>query len=214
MTLIKQNSMFSSIMKKIFNYIELINQNAADLGGVFTYADLAAICNCSDNTLLPRYINQLEEVGIIQKYIRGFYVTKAFNPQILSQKISPESYLSFETILSKHIVIGTIPISRISAVKLGKSKKYQSAKIEIEHLATSQKTFFGYFEKSGLKEADSEKALIDTLYFYVKGRKATFDIYSDLNMAKLNRGKIEKYLESYSNPKFLKFVYGVLDAYK
>jgi len=214
MTENRQNSMINDVMKNLFNYIELVRKNEPDLGGVFTYADLAVICNCSDTTRLPRYIRQLEEAGTLKKFMRGFYVTQAFDPRILSQRICPESYLSFETILSKNMIIGTIPTFRISAVKLGRSKIYRSQEITVEHLATSEKTFFGFYDKGGVKEADSEKALIDTLYFYQKGRKPSFELYSDLNIVKLNQELIHQYLESYKNPKFLKFVLGVLDAYR
>ena len=54
--------------------------------------------------------------------------------------------------------------------------------------------------------ATKEKAFLDTLYFYQKGTRFYFDIYSDIDISQLDRSIIFKYLKSYKNPKFIKFV--------
>jgi hypothetical protein len=72
--------------------------------------------------------------------------------------------------------------------------------------------FFGFETKAGLHKATAEKALLDTLYFHQHGTKFTFDIYSDLNWEHLNFDLISAYLKRYYNPKFVKFVEGLMHA--
>jgi hypothetical protein len=58
--------------------------------------------------------------------------------------------------------------------------------------------------------ADTEKAFIDLLYFYVKGARFLIDPLKDVNIEKLDRKKLLAYLKKYKNPKFVKFVKGFL----
>jgi hypothetical protein len=58
--------------------------------------------------------------------------------------------------------------------------------------------------------ADPEKAFIDLLYFYVKGARYLIDPMSDVIVDKLNKKRLFAYLKRYKNPKFVKFVKGLL----
>ena len=84
-------------MNNLINYAKLIEKNASHLSGIFTYADLAVLTNTSEKTLLPRRIKQIEQAGILTKFIRGIYIfERAFDPQILSQRLCQQSYISLE----------------------------------------------------------------------------------------------------------------------
>jgi hypothetical protein len=58
--------------------------------------------------------------------------------------------------------------------------------------------------------ATPEKAFLDTLCFYQKGWKPSFNIFTDITAARLDRGKIAAYLKRYNNPRFIAFVKGYL----
>lgn len=198
-------------MNKVIDYNRLIEKHTTALGGVFTYSDLASITNTSEKTLLPRRIKQLEDSKVITKFMRGVYVhLPTFDPYVLSQKLCLESYLSLECVLSKHLVIGVIPKFRITAIKCGRSKLYAFDDLTIEHRSVHSELYFGFSFENGINIADPEKALLDCLYLYQKGRKPLFNIYDDLNIDRLDQHKIASYLKHFKNPKFVTFVQSLL----
>ena len=135
----------------------------------------------------------------------------------LSQRICPDSAISFGSALAKEMLIGSIPQKTVYAVKIGKTRIYKSPLGQIVHFgfaAAGKELWFGYeMAKNGIRYADMEKAFLDTLYFYQKGRKFSFNIYSDIQVDRLNPKKLQKYLMKYKNPKFRTFVQGVLNEY-
>ena len=52
--------------------------------------------------------------------------------------------------------------------------------------------------------------MLDTLYFYLRGRRYPFDIYSDVDTSSLDSEKVLDYLKEYENPKFVAFAKGVI----
>ncbi len=60
--------------------------------------------------------------------------------------------------------------------------------------------------------ADPEKAVLDTLYFHLRGRRYVFDIYSDLAIEKLDMDRVRTYLKRYRNPRFVSFATGLLEG--
>ncbi|MFH1654958.1 MAG: hypothetical protein ABIE74_13035 [Pseudomonadota bacterium] len=193
-------------MKKIVEHIEIIDKFKDDMCGVFTLGDLKSIFPSKDFKTFYRRIADLEKLKILKRFTRGIYVTKDFDPNVLSQKLCERSYISFETILAKHLMIGTIPKNQIRAVKIGKKREYKFQNLTIVHIGVSEHLYFGYETINGVNFATKEKALLDTLYFYNKGLVFYFDIYSDIDLRSIDRNIIEEYLKKYKNPKFISFV--------
>jgi len=153
-----------------------------------------------------RRIKALENEVILKRFIRGFYVADEFDFKTLSQKISPASYISMDTVLADELMIGTIPQNEVRAVKVGKKREYKTELVRIIHFGISSHINFGFYRRDGINIAFKEKALLDVLYFYMKGAKYYFDIYSDINTDQLDVKKLENYLHQYRNPKFIRFV--------
>ena len=191
--------------------IKKIKTLSEDLGGVFTYNDLKIIFPTQYNNSFYGIIKNLESLGIIKRFIKGFYVTEDFNLKILSQKICRESYVSFETVLASSGLIGTFSDDFLRAVKIGRSKIYKLETRSIVHMGISKDMFFGYHADNGINYADKEKAFLDTLYFYTSGMTFYFDIYSDITTELLDIDLLNNYLKRYKNPKFIKFVKGYLN---
>ena len=61
---------------------------------------------------------------------------------------------------------------------------------------------------------DKEKAVLDVLYFHLRGRAYPFDLYSDIRFDELDRHRVREYLKRYENPKFIAFAETVLDTAK
>lgn len=187
---------------------------AATQKGVFTVSDLESLLETADPVRLQIKLRPFLNAGLLMRFCRGFYVTADFVPEILSQRICPDSALSFGTVLAKNLLIGSVPDKTLYAVKIGPTRNYRSDFYRIVHLgysaAAKSKMSEGYSWQGGIRTADVEKAFLDTLSFYQSGYRFSFNVYSDIDVSRLNRKKIARYLRLYPNPKFKAFVKGVL----
>ena len=82
--------------------------------------------------------------------------------------------------------------------------------IEVEHVGIASRLSFGCKPADGVRYANTEKAVLDVLYFHLRGRRYGFDIYSDINLRKLDMDRMNEYLRRYRNPKFVAFARRVL----
>ncbi len=178
--------------------------------GVYSKADLQTAFGERHPAAFARRINVLLDLGILRRFSRGWYVTDDFDLATLSQRLAPSSYVSFSTVLARHLIVGPDPKDRIVAVKTGRPRRYALGDFVIEHVSVTDALVFGYETTDGVRFADAEKAFIDTLYFHLRGRRYPFDIYSDMAVDKLDHARIHRYLGRYSNPKFIAFAVGVL----
>ncbi|MBN1413040.1 MAG: hypothetical protein JW969_19530 [Spirochaetales bacterium] len=199
------------------NYLELVKQIesfSGKLGGVFTLSDLMTLLNIGESIAFYRLVKKLENDKVIRRFLKGYYVTEGYGLEILSRKICPESYISFDNVLARELLIGTIPQNRVLAVKKGKKREYRFEDTLIRHVGITPHLYFGYYTDKGINFADKEKALLDVLYFYIKGMKFYFDIFSDIDLEKIDMKKMENYLVHYRNPKFVQFVRRFFDDNK
>lgn len=178
---------------------------APEQRGVFSTADLRTALAEPHPAAFGRRIRALLDHRMLFRFTRGFYVTEEFDLPVLSQRIAPESCISFEAVLARRLVIGTSPTDRIVATKTGRARRYRSRGYEIEHLGISAYLSFGCQPTDGVRYANAEKAVLDVLYFHLRGRRYAFDVYSDMNLRKLNRERLREYLRRYRNPKFVAF---------
>lgn len=180
--------------------------------GVFSLSDLKNLFSPYDSVMFYRHMRRLERNGVLRRFTRGFYVASEFSLAVLSQRLCDKSYVSFSNVLADKLLIGTIPRHTVSAVKLGKNRRYESDWGRVLHFGSAPRLFFGFEVRNGVAYANPEKAFIDTLYFHLRGHGFGFNIYHDIDMSRLDRKKILAYLKAYRNPKFVRFVKGVLHA--
>lgn len=198
-------------MKIIENQTKILKYQA-EFKGVFTITHLKNLFEYKSSVDLYRQIKQLVQAKILFSFCRGIYVTVGFDLKTLSQRICPESYISMATVLANDFVIGTVPQQTLFAVKVGKTRRYDQDLGTVQHYGLCQELFFGYENNEGLLIAHSEKAFLDTLYFYQHGYKPYFNIYSDMNVSRLNKKRFDQYLKKYKNNKFIEFAKGVYHA--
>lgn len=180
-------------------------------GGTFSTADLHTALAEPHPAAFKRRIRALLDLEVLLRFTRGFYVTEEFELSVLSQRIAPSSCISFETVLARNLVIGTNPDRRIVATKEGRTRRYAARGFEIEHVGISPHLSFGGECVDGVRYANSEKAVLDVLYFHLRGRRYAFDLFSDMNLRKLSRKRLRDYLGHYRNPKFVTFAKRVLN---
>lgn len=201
-------------MKKgvnIAKIIEKIIEFGTQMGGVFSTADLASIIGGGSDLYNQRMINKLVRDGIITRVLKGFYTTKNCDLWILSARINNIAYVSMDSALARHGLTGSIPQRSLSVVYGGRKRTISTSYGNIHYYSIKPPLFFGFSKlPSGVNMADPEKAFIDLLYFYVKGGRFLIDPIKDVNLDKLERKKLLVYLKKYKNPKFVKFVRGLL----
>ncbi len=199
-------------MNKLLETNKQIQKFAPTQKGVFSLGDLKNMIDPLNKASLYRILGKLIEANIIKPFCRGFYVTEKYDIRILSQRICRDSYISFGTVLADNLMIGSIPTYRISAVKLGLSRVYEGEDCRIEQFGIKPELFMGYTNINGVNIATREKAFIDILYYYQKGMKFSYNIYSDIDYSVLDKMLLKKYLVKYNNNKFVTFVNGVING--
>jgi hypothetical protein len=191
---------------------QIVRRLDSEQRGVFSRGDLQTAFGERHPAAFARRVNTLLDHGILRRYFRGWYVSENFDLAALSQRIAPDSYVSFGTVLARHLIIGPNPENRIVAVKTGRPRRYVFEGFTIEHVSVTPDLLFGFLTDDGIRYADPEKAFIDTLYFHLRGRRYPFDIYSDIAAHKLDGEKVRDYLGRYRNRKFVAFAQGMLAA--
>jgi len=195
---------------KYANDVRAIQSVSAAQRGVFSKADLQTLLAEPHSAAFRRRFQALESNGILRRFCRGIYVAETFDLPTLSQRIAPASYVSFGTVLATALLVGTQPERQVVAAKVGKSRRYERLGYEVVHLGVAPHLVFGIETVDGVRIAGVEKAVLDVLYFHMRGRKYTFDIYSDIDFTRIDRRRIESYLRRYRNPKFVVFARDIM----
>ncbi len=176
-----------------------IRQFSSDMRGVFTLSDLRVLLDADSEASLYRAIKGMVENGDLIKVKRSIYALQDASLQDISARIEPRSYISTDTVLAAKGVIGTVPARRVQAVKVGRPRRYECPLGVIEHLSIAPSLFFGFENSAGRLCAQPEKAFLDVCYFAYKGRRFSFDPYSDVSLDMLDPKILESFLIRYDN---------------
>ena len=179
---------------------------APKIGGVFSLSELSSLFDISSRQMLWIKIKQFEDAGLLKRYSRGVYITQNFDPMILSAKVRTDSYISFGSALAYHKLIGTESPFLVSCVVTSKASEYKGD-INLSYARISKNLFFGMtILDNGVRMANAEKAVLDTLYFYQHKKTFYFNVFQDINFSALSKETMDSYLEHYANSKFKAFV--------
>lgn len=176
---------------------KLIQEYAEKLGGALTLADMKVLFHAQSVPALFKKLNAAIREGLLVKVKRGLYVLPSTSLETVSYRIDPEAYISTGTVLARELLIGSIPVRRVQAVKVGRPRTYRFAMGTVEHLSVKSGLFFGFVQRNGIRYATPEKAFLDACYFRFKGRRFSFDLDGDVNHEGLNREKVGEYLKAY-----------------
>jgi hypothetical protein len=182
------------------------------LGGVFSYGDLFNLIGAGNEQRNKRAIKRLVREGVLFKVQRGFYVTEEPDLWQLGCRLQKKAYVSMDAVLAKNLLTGTIPRRSVSLVYPGIGRKIVETPVgTITFFSIKKELIFGTSRlANGVAVADSEKAYLDLLYYYSKGARFVIDPLRDVDVAKLDRARLRKYLRKYRNPRFVAFVEGSL----
>lgn len=193
-------------MKKMLENAQKLLEFAPKIGGVFSLSELSSLFDISSQQMLWIKIKQFEEAGLLKRYSRGIYITQNFDPMILSAKVRTDSYISFGSALAYYKLIGTESPFLISCIVTSKASEYKG-EVNLSYAKISKNLFFGTaILNNGVRIANAEKAVLDTLYFHQHKKIFYFNIFQDINFSALSKETMDSYLERYANPKFKAFV--------
>jgi predicted transcriptional regulator of viral defense system len=190
--------------------LRLVEKWSSEQRGIFSTRDLRTALDEKHQNAFHRRLRTLRSNGVLRRFTRGWYVTQNFDLATLSQRLAPDSYISFTTVLAQNLLVGTSPERRVIAAKIGKTRTYDALGYEIVHVGIAPHLFFGFETRDGVRYADKEKAVLDVLYFHLRGRIFPFDLYSDIRFEELDKRRIGRYLKRYENQKFISFAGSVL----
>jgi len=187
-----------------------IERLAGPQGGVFSRADLESCLDERHSAALYRRLQRLLDGGDLRRFRNGIYVAREFDLAVLSQRLAPDSAVSFETVLARALVIGPRPKHGLSAIRSGRTQRLLAlgARLSFHHLAPELR--FGERIVDGVRMTDPEKALLDVFTFHLRGRKALFDLHGDVDLDRLDRKRLRTYLERYENRRLVTFVLDTL----
>ena len=105
----------------MYNLIKIdreLERLTSDMGGVFARNDLVALFNIPETSAgkFDRILSSLVKNRLLYRFCRGFYVREDFDLGILSQKIDPDSYISFTNVLGRDCIVGATAGNSITAV--------------------------------------------------------------------------------------------------
>ncbi|MBI5543929.1 MAG: hypothetical protein HY901_08590 [Deltaproteobacteria bacterium] len=198
-------------MNILLKEVRLIERWSPKMGGVFSVSDLKSLFNQDNLAILKRRVDRLAAEGVLARFCRGIYTTPKYDADTLASRVSPHSYVSLGTVLARELMIGSIPAHTLSSVKIGRTRTFEGPSLTLVYLGLAEHLFFGFRRERGIQAATPEKALLDTLYFHQRGHAFSFDIFSDIDVSRVDRRLLESYLEKYRNPRFVRFVEGYLD---
>ena len=199
-------------MKNPMDKTSLLLRFSPKVGGVFSLSELSSLFDIANQQTLWIAVRQFESAGLLSRYCRGIYIAREFNSQILSAKVRTDSYISFGSALAYRRLIGTESPRLVSCVTPARAAEY-TGDINLSYAKISKDLFFGFETlQNGVKMADAEKAVLDTLYFYQHKKNFHFNVFQDIDFATLSKKKIDTYLEQYKNPKFRAFARNTIDG--
>lgn len=179
--------------------IKILKEKGVTLFSLADFGRLFAIAN--QNTLYKK-IQRLEKKGMIKKLIKGKYqfLMNSVNDFRLANFLYQPSYISLESALSFHGILAGFPY-QITSLTIKKSRSFNVDNKDFQYSHLSQNLFWGYEKKEDFLIADKEKALLDYLYFGLKGlRNLDFD---ELEIKEINKKRLFAYGKQFKNHKLL-----------
>jgi len=168
---------------------------------VFSLEDVKKILNIkysSAKVFVSRYVKN----GYILRLRRNLFVLKEKfdnldNEQkfMLANFIVSPSYISFITALSYYELTTQVPQNFFESVSLYRSKILQINNNVFKYSKIKKEFYFSFVKKDNFFIATPEKALVDSLYFMVKG-KYKLDL-SAVDLSKFDKNVIVKILKKY-----------------
>lgn len=172
---------------------------------LFSLADFGRLFRIENKNTLYKKIQRLEKKEVIGKLKKGQYrfLLNSTNDFALANYLYRPSYISLESALSFYGIITGFPY-KITSITPKKSQTYIIDNKEFQYSKMSPFLFWGYEKKGDFLVAEKEKALLDYLYFHLKGLK-TLDP-KGFELEQIDKKKLLGCARRFENRKLLSIV--------
>ncbi len=192
-------------MKETYSTTGIIKLLQAKELSLLTLNDFSKLFNIDNRQTLYKKIARLEKAQIIQKLIKGKY-RFLFQPAddfTLANFIYQPSYISLESALSFYGIITGFPY-RITSISIKPTKLIEVGQKEYIYSQIEKSLFWGYTKLDNFLIAEKEKALLDYIYFGIKGlRNLSFD---EMDFSEIDKNKLTGYTKKINNRRVTKVI--------
>ncbi len=166
----------------------------------FSLADFGRLFNIGNQQTLYKKIQRLEEKNIIQRLIKGKYrfLLSPGNDFTLANFLYQPSYISLESALSFYGIITGFSY-QITSVLTNKTRFVNIDGKDFQYCQISSDLFWGYEKKDEFLIADKEKALLDYIYFSLKGLRSLD--WEEIDLSEIDKSKMAIYLKKVNKRK-------------
>ena len=176
---------------------------------LITLDDFSKLLNIDNRQTLYKKIARLEKAHIVQKLIKGKYrfLFQPVNDYCIANFLYQPSYISLESALSFYGIITGFPY-QIASVSVKPTKSIEIDQKEFRYSQIENSLFWGYEKQEDFLIAEKEKALLDYVYFGVKGlRNLSFD---EMDFSEMNKNKLVTYAKKMNNRHVTKIMRSIL----
>ncbi len=194
----------SDNMNSVISDMLLLKKHELSMDHLFRIGDLEVLLHAQGKNLHNR-IKRLIDNELLESVCRGLYGTAGWTLESASARVYPDSFVSGPTMLAEYRMIGTLPSHRIFCIKTGLPRQFATPLGELDFHSTQPHQMFGFTRQGFVQKAEPERALLDTLYYHLRGEHFFFDLYSDVHVGDLNVERYTEYLQRFRNPRFKVF---------
>lgn len=176
---------------------------------LFTISDFARLFNLNNNNTLYKKIQRLEKQKIIKKIINGKYLFSISHPDEFSiaHFIMNPSYISLESALSFYGIMTGFSYSITSiTTRPPKTATIEGKEYSYSHINPS--LFWGYEKNGQFLIADPEKALLDYIYFSLKGLRTMLD-FDEIDTTQIDKTRLSEYARRWGDKRIIKIIKNV-----
>lgn len=172
---------------------------------LFSLSDFGRLFNIKNKQTLYKKIQRLQKKKLIQPLIKGRYLffLNDVSDFTLANYLYQPSYISLESALSFYGIITGFTYKLIS-LTTKKSRTFQINNKEFQYCHIDSNYYWGYEKKDDFLIADKEKALLDYIYFSLKGLRSLD--WEELEMKQLSKKRLISYAKKFNNQRLLSVI--------
>ncbi len=161
----------------------------------YSISDIEKITDSNRDALYVK-LNRWVKMGILERIGKGLYIPGGEKIEIekIAMELYPPCYLSFESALSRYGVLNLIPYT-ITFATTRKTKRWIIGKRELLFRKIKKDLFWGYGVQGKIYIASPEKAFVDQVYLYLRG-KAEIDL-DEIDLKKLKEEEVYKIVKKF-----------------
>lgn len=170
------------------------------------YSSLSSLTGISNQNTVYKTAQRLIKKRVITPLCPGHFLVSGINHISefeIANFVHQPSYISLHSALSFYGILSQFVYS-VTSITTRKTKKLMIAEKEYVYSHVNQNHFWGYEKSNGMLIATPEKALVDTLYFKIKGIVSLN--LEELDYSRINYPKLKQVAKQFYHPQLIQLV--------